>query len=80
MLLPWYGVCKWKCYRGDYATAQDYVLCRMSIDERRTYLSIMSTRYPRADKAERILLLNEMAVVTDLHRESLRACLEILAT
>lgn len=43
----------------------------MSIDARRTYLSIMSLRYARADKGERTRLLDEMQIITQMHRKSL---------
>lgn len=43
----------------------------MSIDERRTYLSIMAVRYAQADKAKRVQLLDEMQAVTQMHRKSL---------
>ena len=43
----------------------------MSINERRTYLRIMAVRYAQANKAEQAGLLDEMQVVTQLHRKSL---------
>jgi hypothetical protein len=43
----------------------------MTIAERRTYLGRMRGRYLRAARAERGRLLDEMEVVTDLHRKSL---------
>jgi hypothetical protein len=43
----------------------------MSINERRTYLSIQVLRYANADKTERAQLLNEMEAVTQMHRKSL---------
>ena len=44
---------------------------RMTIDERRKYLTIMLLRYVVAGKEERGHLLNEMEVVTDLDRKTL---------
>ena len=44
---------------------------RMTIDERRTYLSIMQLRYVRANKPERGRLLSDMEHVTDLDRKTL---------
>ena len=43
----------------------------MSINTRRAYLSIMALRYARADKAERTRLLDEMQIMTEMHRKSL---------
>jgi hypothetical protein len=43
----------------------------MSIDERRKYLSRMAERYRKADRHERGRLLDEMEVVTRMHRKSL---------
>ena len=43
----------------------------MSITARRTYLSMMSLRYAKADKAERTRLLDEMQIITEMHRKSL---------
>ena len=43
----------------------------MTIAERRTYLGRMRGRYLRAARAERGRLLDEMEVVTGLHRKSL---------
>jgi hypothetical protein len=43
----------------------------MSIDERRKYLRRMKKRYAQATRKERGQLLDEMEVVTDLHRKSL---------
>jgi len=44
---------------------------RMSIDERRKYLRKMQERYVLAARRERGQLLDEMEVVTELHRKSL---------
>ena len=44
---------------------------RMTVDERRKYLKLVAPRYRRASRAERGLLLTEMASVTGLHRKSL---------
>jgi hypothetical protein len=44
---------------------------RMTIDERRKYLSKMQERYLQADRKERGRLLDEMEAVTELHRKSL---------
>ena len=43
----------------------------MSITARRMYLSIVSLRYVKADKAERTRLLGEMQIITEMHRKSL---------
>ncbi len=43
----------------------------MTVDERRKYLRRMQTRYLKADRQERSILLSEMEQVTDLHRKSL---------
>jgi hypothetical protein len=43
----------------------------MSIDTRRAYLTIMALRYARAGKAERTRLLDEMQIMTEMHRKSL---------
>src|SRR5881227_1275658 len=43
----------------------------MTIAERRTYLGRMRGRYLRAARAERGRLLDEMEVVTGMHRKSL---------
>ena len=43
----------------------------MTLDERRKYLQLMQTRYLKADRAEQSRLLDEMEVVTTLHRKSL---------
>jgi len=43
----------------------------MSIDERRKYLRKMQKRYRKAKHQEKGELLNEMVVVTELHRKSL---------
>ena len=44
---------------------------RMTIDERRKYLSKMQERYLQADRRDRGRLLDEMEIVTGLHRKSL---------
>ena len=44
---------------------------RMTIDERRKYLRKMQERYLQADRKERGRLLDEMEIVTGLHRKSL---------
>ena len=44
---------------------------KMTIDERRKYLKKMQERYLQADRKERGQLLDEMEVVTELHRKSL---------
>jgi hypothetical protein len=44
---------------------------RMTIDERRKYLRKMQERYLQAGRKERGQLLDEMEVVTELHRKSL---------
>ena len=44
---------------------------RMTIDERRKYLTLMKRRYELADRRERGELLDEMEKVTDMHRKSL---------
>ena len=44
---------------------------RMTVDERRKYLRKMQKRYRKADRKERGRLLDEMAIVTELHRKSL---------
>ncbi len=44
---------------------------RMTIDERRKYLKLMSPRYAKAGRGERSELLSEMQAVTGLHRKSL---------
>ena len=43
----------------------------MTIDERRKYLRMMQKRYVQADRKERGRLLDEMEVITQLHRKSL---------
>src|ERR671928_430213 len=43
----------------------------MTVDERRKYLKRMQGRYWAADRAGRGQLLDEMALVTGLHRRSL---------
>jgi hypothetical protein len=44
---------------------------KMSIEERRKYLRRMKKRYTQATRKERGQLLDEMEVVTELHRKSL---------
>lgn len=44
---------------------------KMTIDERRKYLKRMQKRYRQAKRQERGQLLDEMEVVTELHRKSL---------
>jgi hypothetical protein len=44
---------------------------RMTIDEGRKYLRKMQERYPQADRKKRGELLDEMEVVTELHRKGL---------
>jgi hypothetical protein len=44
---------------------------KMSLDERRKYLKLVSPRYKKAGKGERGRLLGEMEQVTKLHRKSL---------
>jgi len=44
---------------------------KMSIDERRKYLKLISLRYSNARRRERGELLTEMAAITGLHRKSL---------
>ena len=44
---------------------------KMTIDERRKYLRRMKKRYLKASREERGQLLDEMEMVTDLHRKSL---------
>src|SRR5512136_2843408 len=43
----------------------------MTVDERRKYLQLVRQRYRAAGRAERGRLLEEMALVTGLHRKSL---------
>ena len=43
----------------------------MTVDERRKYLRRMQTRYFKADRQGRSILLSEMEQVTELHRKSL---------
>ena len=43
----------------------------MTIDERRKYLHLMQKRYLQADRNEQGRLLDEMQVVTSLHRKAL---------
>jgi len=44
---------------------------KMTLPERRKYLKMQQKRYERADKAEQTKLLNEMQVITGLHRKTL---------
>jgi hypothetical protein len=44
---------------------------RMTIDERYKYLRLMHGRYSRATRSERGALLDEIELVTDLHRKSI---------
>jgi hypothetical protein len=44
---------------------------RMTLDERRKYLVLMRLRYVKASRIERGRLLDEMGLVTELHRKSL---------
>ena len=44
---------------------------RMTINERRKYLRKMQKRYRKADRKERGQLLDEMELITELHRKSL---------
>ena len=44
---------------------------KMTVNERRKYLKLMKPRYERAGRAERTHLLDEMEVVTGMHRKSL---------
>jgi len=44
---------------------------KMTVDERRKYLLRMRLRYVQADRAERGRLLDEMEIVTEMHRKSL---------
>jgi hypothetical protein len=43
---------------------------RMSINERRKYLQVMQDRYGKASRKEKSDLLDEMQIVTGLHRKS----------
>ena len=43
----------------------------MSFSERRKYLLLMKSRYKKASKKEKHILLNEMQQVTGLHRKSI---------
>lgn len=43
----------------------------MSIDERRKYLSRMLKRYQAANRTEKGKLLDEMELVTQMHRKSI---------
>jgi hypothetical protein len=67
-----------KCYRDDIIPSKENVTegamsieDRMTVDERRKYLRKMQKRYRKADRKERGRLLDEMAIVTELHRKSL---------
>jgi hypothetical protein len=44
---------------------------KMSINERRTYLQVMQDRYGKASRKEKSKLLDEVQIVTGLHRKSL---------
>ena len=44
---------------------------QMNIDERYKYLRRMQKRYMRADRQEQGRLLDEMELITELHRKSL---------
>ncbi|MBI3942949.1 MAG: integrase, partial [Chloroflexi bacterium] len=44
---------------------------KMTLDERRKYLKLMSKRYQQAQRQEQGRLLDEMEAVTGLHRKSL---------
>ncbi len=44
---------------------------RMTVNERRKYLKLMTLRYAGANRGKRGVLLTEMAMVTGLHRKSL---------
>ena len=44
---------------------------KMTIDERRKYIWKMWKRYRKADRIKKSKLLDEMEVVTDMHRKSL---------
>jgi len=44
---------------------------RMTLNERRKYLRLIKKRYLKASKFERGRLLDEMEVITGLHRKSL---------
>ena len=43
---------------------------KMTVDERRKYLSRMKKRYDKANRKEKSRLMDEMVAVTDLHRKS----------
>ena len=49
---------------------------KMTIDERRKYLRTMKKRYVKAGRKEQVHLLDEMEVVTGLHRKSLIRLME----
>ncbi|MSP14575.1 MAG: transposase [Chloroflexi bacterium] len=49
---------------------------KMTIEERRKYLKLMSKRYQRAQRAEQSHLLDEMETITGLHRKSLLQLLQ----
>ncbi|MSP12501.1 MAG: hypothetical protein EXR62_06035 [Chloroflexi bacterium] len=49
---------------------------KMTIEERRKYLKLMSKRYQRAQRAEQSHLLDEMETITGLHRKSLLRLLQ----
>jgi hypothetical protein len=44
---------------------------KMTVNERRTYLKVMKSRYLNAKRKERSALLSEMEQVTGMHRKSL---------
>ena len=44
---------------------------KMTVNERRKYLKLMTLRYAGANRGKRGVLLTEMAMVTGLHRKSL---------
>lgn len=44
---------------------------KMTIYERRKYLRRMQKRYQKADRKEQVRLLDDMVLVTDLHRKGL---------
>jgi len=44
---------------------------KMTVDERRKYLRRMKQRHLQADRREKGRLLDEMQIVTELHRKSL---------
>ena len=49
---------------------------KMNVDERRKYLKLVASRYAKAGRRERSVLLTEMAAVTGLHRKSLLRLLQ----